>query len=264
MKKMTVAINVKVCEMERISVGEFGRQVQYQEGYVFSDGTCNPQHLLAKAFDLINFLNGNEELMLKIWNQFKWNQTGHADFPTSESYCDLFRYQYTSWAEIKNSSEAMELWCEEVFDYFNEIAPNGYHFSSSEGDGALFGWFKIEEETGYDCPKCLSENTETWLFERKQNCLDCKHEFSLSEEQAKEIKKMRGVETYIMVWQGEEEKWYYFIGDFDKKQFVDGYVDYYIEVEEGLIIVDTYSPINEGKIFNQTYDKNLWNKNFEV
>lgn len=116
----------------------------------------------------------------------------------------------------------------------------------------------VNHEPGYDCPKCLSKNTETWLFVRKQNCLDCKHEFPLSEDLAKELKKARGIETYIMVWQGEEEKWYYFIDNFDKDQFADGYVDYYVEVEEGLIIVDTYSPANEEKVFLQAYNIALW------
>ncbi|MEK5209453.1 hypothetical protein [Psychrobacillus sp. FSL H8-0510] len=116
----------------------------------------------------------------------------------------------------------------------------------------------VDNEPGFNCPKCSSEDTETWLFERKQNCLDCKHEFTLSEKLAQELKKTRGVETYIMVWQGEEEKWYYFIDEFDKDQFTDGYVDYYVEVEEGLIIVDTYSPANEGKVFTLAYDSALW------
>lgn len=111
---------------------------------------------------------------------------------------------------------------------------------------------------GYNCPKCSSEDTETWLFERKQNCLDCKHEFPLSEKLAKELKKARGVESYIMVWQGEEEKWYYFKDDFEKEQFADGYVAYYVEVEEGVIIVDDYCPANEEKTFAQIYDIALW------
>lgn len=33
---------------------------------------------------------------------------------------------------------------------------------------------------GYDCPKCKSENTETYIDTREQNCLDCGHEFLLS------------------------------------------------------------------------------------
>lgn len=119
---------------------------------------------------------------------------------------------------------------------------------------------EYKDYVGYNCPKCLSEDTETWLFERTQNCLNCKQEFPLSEELAQELKKARGVETYIMVWQGEEEKWYYFIDDFDKGQFVDGYVAYYVEVEKGIIIVDTYSPTNEEKAFAQVYDIKLWDK----
>lgn len=119
---------------------------------------------------------------------------------------------------------------------------------------------KIEQFDGLECPKCQSDNTETWIFERKQNCLDCRHEFQLSEKFALELKEARGIKTYVMVWQGEEEKWYYFIGDFDEKQFENGYVDYYVDVEEGIIVNDTYSPRNEEKLFSETYDVALWEK----
>lgn len=39
------------------------------------------------------------------------------------------------------------------------------------------------------CPKCSSDNTETWIQDRKQNCLDCGFEFPLSEKQAIELLK---------------------------------------------------------------------------
>lgn len=66
------------------------------------------------------------------------------------------------------------------------------------------------------------------------------------------------MEAYIMVFQEEEEKWYFFNDDFDEEQFPYGYADYYIDVKEGLIIEDTYSPLNQGKVFAQVYDKELW------
>ncbi|WP_197232255.1 hypothetical protein [Lysinibacillus sphaericus] len=39
-----------------------------------------------------------------------------------------------------------------------------------------------------------------------------------------------------------------------------GYVDYYIEVEDGLIVLDTYAPSNVDKAFNNYYDATLWAK----
>jgi len=35
---------------------------------------------------------------------------------------------------------------EEICDHLNEIAPDGYTFEASEGDGASYGFWKIEEE----------------------------------------------------------------------------------------------------------------------
>lgn len=119
----------------------------------------------------------------------------------------------------------------------------------------------VEDETSvYHCPKCKSENTETWLHNKEQNCLDCGHKFPLSEELAVELKSMKGIKTYVMIWQSEEEKWHYFVKDFDKNLFKNGYVDYYIEVEDGLIVSDTYASKNIGQLFNQSYDVRLWEK----
>lgn len=43
------------------------------------------------------------------------------------------------------SDNAMWLWIEDIYEYFNRIAPKGYYFGNQEGDGALFGWFREEE-----------------------------------------------------------------------------------------------------------------------
>jgi len=64
--------------------------------------------------------------------------------------------------------------------------------------------------------------------------------------------------VYIMVWIEKEEKWYYFINDFDREQFVDGYGDYYIEVKNDIIIDDSYDNINKGKVFKDCYDVSSW------
>ena len=66
--------------------------------------------------------------------------------------------------------------------------------------------------------------------------------------------------VYIMVWIEKEEKWYYFINDFDREQFVDGYGDYYIEVKDGIIVDDSYNNTNKGKVFKDCYDIGLWVK----
>ena len=37
---------------------------------------------------------------------------------------------------------------EDLFDLMNNIAPKGCYFGASEGDGALFGFWQVEEEEG--------------------------------------------------------------------------------------------------------------------
>lgn len=63
---------------------------------------------------------------------------------------------------------------------------------------------------------------------------------------------------YIMVWIDEEEKWYYFINDFDSSQFSNGYVAYYIEANDGIIVSDSWEELNEGKKIITCYDLALW------
>ena len=46
------------------------------------------------------------------------------------------------------------------------------------------------------------------------------------------------LKTFIMVWIEEEEKWYYFKEKFDETVFVNGYVDYYIEIDDAKLKYD--------------------------
>lgn len=65
---------------------------------------------------------------------------------------------------------------------------------------------------------------------------------------------------YIMVWIEEESKWYYFRRDFGTCRFPNGYVDYHIEVKNGIIKSDSWSASHIGKKFEDCYDKSLWYK----
>lgn len=50
--------------------------------------------------------------------------------------------------------------------------------------GKIFGF-------GYECPFCDSDNTETYLIDREQFCLDCGHEFKLNKRIANDMLKDR-------------------------------------------------------------------------
>lgn len=77
----------------------------------------------------------------------------------------------------------------------------------------------------------------------------------------KETVSNKSTETYISIWYEEEEEWYYFKETFDETLFPHGYVDYEVGVENGYITYDTYNRDNEGKLFEEVYDKSLWDNN---
>lgn len=118
------------------------------EGLILSDYTLNLNHLLASAYDLIiqyNLLgNPNSHIQRHTIRQdilkcFKFTD----GFQKGE---ELFRKVYYGEAEVNEHSEYSPYYVwEDVTDYFNNIAPNGYYFGSSAGDGACIGWFQNEE-----------------------------------------------------------------------------------------------------------------------
>lgn len=115
---------------------DFQKHVRKNEGYILSDGTLNLEHLLSKAYDFIVLYNLETELKEDILECFEYD---------GEVNGDLFLKQYYDEARLNEDYNATVLWNEDVYMYFNEIAPDGYYFGSSDGDGALIGWFKYEE-----------------------------------------------------------------------------------------------------------------------
>lgn len=64
--------------------------------------------------------------------------------------------------------------------------------------------------------------------------------------------------VYTIIWIHEEEKWYYFKGDFDENQFLDGYVDYYVTVKDDMVTEDTLNSEHEGMKFSEAYKGCEW------
>lgn len=126
---------------EKPSVKHFKDFIKSNEGFILSDGTLNLTHLLSKAHDLIVAYNMNDSLQIDIIDLFD------LDCPLEKGET-LYSKQYHGEAKIYEDSEqdANEIWNDDVYNYFNEISPNGYSFGSFDGDGACIGWFKVEEE----------------------------------------------------------------------------------------------------------------------
>ncbi|WP_156922430.1 hypothetical protein [Cohnella thermotolerans] len=107
-------------------------------GYVFSEGTLNPLHLLAKAHDLLRQYRVNTGLRKKVRSAFVVREWRAGD--------DLWTHVYHGRAEIKDDELASCIWNEDIFDYFNTVAPGNSYFGSHEGDGACFGWWKVDQD----------------------------------------------------------------------------------------------------------------------
>lgn len=114
-------------------------------GFILSDGTCNLNHLLPKAYDLIVGAELSESLAKDILNVFYIKP---EDKEMIGIY-GLFNAQYNDFCKIPEDKEieASEIWNESIYNLFNNIAPYGYYFGSSEGDGACFGWFQFESDS---------------------------------------------------------------------------------------------------------------------
>lgn len=110
------------------------KEIEQKEGLIFSTDTLKTDDLLTSAYSFLKAYELNEQLQKNIAEVF-------TEEPTNENY-------YYSRTEIKEGKEEESgyLFNEDVFNYFNEIAPDSYYFGTSEGDGACFGWFVIGED----------------------------------------------------------------------------------------------------------------------
>lgn len=132
-----------------MSKKQLQRTICNDEGFIFSDGTLNLQHLLAKAYDLIF----EYKLQLKdAW--FSKKEIIEHFVPSKEDSIvnpneSLFLQQYYGEIELKEyrhgdiAISPYTTW-DDICTFFERIAPTGFYFGSTEGDGACIGWFKLE------------------------------------------------------------------------------------------------------------------------
>lgn len=110
---------------------------------IFSEGTLNLTHLLPAAYDLIVKFNLDSNLEKDIEKVFT-----NTDPEDDEKNLPTYHNQYYGYIEIPKDKEeeASYIFNEDIFDLFNDVAPEGFYFGNLEGDGACFGWFVVEDE----------------------------------------------------------------------------------------------------------------------
>jgi hypothetical protein len=130
-----------------MSIKDLQKDIRKNEGYIFSDGTFNLNHLLPKTYDLLVAYNMQSQTAKNIKKAIEGIFV-NTDKDQTEKLLPTYINQYYSNIEIPDDKqeEASYIWNEDIFNYFNSIAPNNYYFGSSEGDGACIGWFKEENE----------------------------------------------------------------------------------------------------------------------
>ena len=126
-----------------MSIKNLQKNIRNNEGFILSTDTLNLTHLLPSAYDLMVKYNMRTSLKQEIESVFV-----NTDSDDTEKLLPTFYNQFHGLIKIptEKQEEASYLWNEDIFNYFNNISPNGYYFGSSEGDGACIAWFKVEQE----------------------------------------------------------------------------------------------------------------------
>lgn len=118
-----------------MAVKELQDFIKENKGYIISEATLLTSDLCQEAYRVIGIFNirpkFRRELAYLIGDK-------HIEWGFSDNILDNY--------ESELGQQASWLWNEDIFHYFNYIAPKGYYFGSHEGDGACIGWFQYDEE----------------------------------------------------------------------------------------------------------------------
>ena len=103
----------------------------YLEPYgllICSDGTLDPQEMAYNFFSVISNVVEGEDAKSAIEMSLEFQELIDA-------------------GELeKDYSEKVSIFYDRLFEFMDSLAPEGAYFGSSEGDGALFGYWTIESE----------------------------------------------------------------------------------------------------------------------
>lgn len=113
------------CSMQKKkeSFAKKSEGVEALKDKVVSDGTLKP-----------------EDLIPKFLNALKHDETAHAKFLKGNP--EILEIQ--SWDDVDDETKSMLV--DELTDALNDIAPDGYFFGASDGDGACFGFWQVDPD----------------------------------------------------------------------------------------------------------------------
>ena len=110
--------------------------VKKEEGYTLSTCTLRTHDLCAAAISLFEEID--PEFLA---DEARDNPEGMSEFE---------RLSELPWLERGEHEEALSYLWEALYERAQELAPDGFFFGASEGDGAHLGWFKYEDEEADD------------------------------------------------------------------------------------------------------------------
>ena len=122
---------------------ELRKDIIENDGWILSDGTLKVEHLLCKCYDAIIAYNLNSRVDAFITIRENLRDDIRELFEGEPTFYNSF-YGRCSLIPEKED-DACQLLNNEIWDFMNNIAPEGYYFGSSEGDGALIGFFRYYE-----------------------------------------------------------------------------------------------------------------------
>ena len=113
------------CSMQKKkeSFAKKSEGVEALKDKVVSDGTLKP-----------------EDLIPKFLNALKHDETAYSKFLKDNP--EILEIQ--SWDDVDDETKSMLV--DELTDALNDIAPDGYFFGASDGDGACFGFWAVDPD----------------------------------------------------------------------------------------------------------------------
>ena len=113
------------------------REIEARKGLIISEAALKTDCLLSSYYQLISDYNLSPTMKSEIASFFE-------EEPTN------WNYFYNKCHLIPEKEEEANIYLnEDIYDFFNEIAPEGYYFGNTEGDGACFGFFETKDESEF-------------------------------------------------------------------------------------------------------------------